>query len=193
MSAPRPIADGVAERVLSARQLEVLALIARGVSTDGIARDLVVSSCTVRTHVRNILGILGARNRAHAVAIACLTGLIWIDEYADPRVRDRAPSSHPAHSFHHDPQPRGKLDEEAPDRCRCGRPQSPDGATPRRSDGELMAPLAPREKALLIYALAAYAKMANGGPAATSKLFSLDARQRPVDRDQRPRAASAGA
>jgi DNA-binding NarL/FixJ family response regulator len=92
MSAPRLIADGPAERVLSPRQLEVLALIARGLSTDGIAGELVVSPCTVRAHVRNILGILGARNRAHAVAIACLTGLLWIDEYADPgeRVHARA-------------------------------------------------------------------------------------------------------
>lgn len=179
MSAPRPIANGTAERVLSARQLEVLALIARGVSTGNIARELVVSPCTVRTHVRNILGILDARNRAHAAAIACLTGLIWIDEYADSRALDRAPRSDPAPSFDHDLQPRGKFDAEVPDRCRCGRPQSRDGAPPRRSDSELMAPLAPREKALVIYALAVYAKMANGGPAGTSTLIS-----RMLDSDQ---------
>ena len=90
MIAPRPLADNAAERVLSARQLEVLALIARGLTTDRIAGELVVSPCTVRAHVRNILGMLGARNRAHAVAIACLTGLLVIDEYAAPRERDRA-------------------------------------------------------------------------------------------------------
>jgi DNA-binding CsgD family transcriptional regulator len=84
MIASRLSADGAAERVLSARQLEVLVLIARGLSTEGIAGELVVSPCTVRAHVRNILGVLGARNRAHAVAIACLTGLLGIDEYAAP-------------------------------------------------------------------------------------------------------------
>ena len=42
-----------------------------------------------------------------------------------------------------------------------------------------MAPLAPREKALVIYALAVYAKMANGGPAGTSTLIS-----RMLDSDQ---------
>ena len=201
MIAPRPIAQSAAERVLSARQLEVLALIARGLSTEGIAGELVVSPCTVRAHVRNILGILGARNRAHAVAIACLTGLIGIDECAAPRERDRAhgcacdiggseapPSSDAVDLAAGSSRPSIRLittptnresDEQAPGRCRCDRPQSPDDAVPRRPNGKLMAPLAPREKALLIYALAVYAKMANGGPAVTSTLIS-----RMLDSDQ---------
>ena len=66
--------------MLSARELEVLALVARGLSTDSIAVELFVSPNTVRSHVRHILDKLGARNRPHAVAIAFSAGLIWIDE-----------------------------------------------------------------------------------------------------------------
>ena len=78
--APRVTANGATEPLLSARQLEVLALVARGRSTDGIAVELFLSPNTVRSHVRNILGSLGARNRPHAVAIAFAAGLIRIDE-----------------------------------------------------------------------------------------------------------------
>ena len=78
--AARVSVDGAAEGVLSARQLEVLALVARGRSTEGIAVELFLSPNTVRSHVRNILDNLGARNRPHAVAIAFAAGLIRIDE-----------------------------------------------------------------------------------------------------------------
>ena len=80
MTAARVSADSAAEGVLSARQLEVLALVARGRSTEGIAVELFLSPNTVRSHVRNILDNLGARNRPHAVAIAFAAGLIRIDE-----------------------------------------------------------------------------------------------------------------
>lgn len=77
---PRVTTDGATEPLLSARQLEVLALVARGRSTDFIAVELFLSPNTVRSHVRNILRSLGARNRPHAVAIAIAAGLIPIDE-----------------------------------------------------------------------------------------------------------------
>ena len=80
MYAARVSVDSPAEGVLSARQLEVLALVARGRSTEGIAVELFLSPNTVRSHVRNILDNLGARNRPHAVAIAFAAGLIRIDE-----------------------------------------------------------------------------------------------------------------
>ena len=80
MYAARVSVDSAAEGVLSARQLEVLALVARGRSTEGIAMELFLSPNTVRSHVRNILDNLGARNRPHAVAIAFAAGLIRIDE-----------------------------------------------------------------------------------------------------------------
>jgi DNA-binding CsgD family transcriptional regulator len=58
------------KRALTARELEVLALIADGYSTKEIARELWITEETVRTHVRRLLDRLNARTRAHAVAIA---------------------------------------------------------------------------------------------------------------------------
>jgi DNA-binding CsgD family transcriptional regulator len=57
-------------RKVTPRELEVLALIADGYSTREIARRLWITDETVRTHVRRLLNRLGARTRAHAVAIA---------------------------------------------------------------------------------------------------------------------------
>jgi DNA-binding CsgD family transcriptional regulator len=82
MSGARVTPTGAAAHLLSARELEVLALIARGRSTDSIAGELFVSRNTVRSHVKHIMDKLGACNRAHAVAIAFSAGLILIDEHA---------------------------------------------------------------------------------------------------------------
>jgi DNA-binding NarL/FixJ family response regulator len=97
VTASRGSSNGAPARPLSARQLEVLTLVARGVSTNGIAGELFVSPTTVRAHVRNILDALGARNRAHAVAIACSTGLIWIDDDLARRHFADAPAGSPDH------------------------------------------------------------------------------------------------
>ncbi len=56
--------------VLTRRELEILRLIATGVSTKAAADKLHVSPATVRNHVQNILGKLGAHSRLEAVAIA---------------------------------------------------------------------------------------------------------------------------
>ncbi len=61
-----PDGDAVAE--LTARELEVLALMARGQTNAAIARALVVQEGTVKYHVKNVLRKLGARSRADAVA-----------------------------------------------------------------------------------------------------------------------------
>ncbi len=61
-------------RRLTTRERQVLALIARGATTARIAADLVVAPETARTHTRNILEKLGARTRAHAIAIAIRDG-----------------------------------------------------------------------------------------------------------------------
>ena len=82
--------DGAARPLLSARELEVLTLVARGRSTDGIAAELFVSRNTVRSHVRHILEKLRARNRAHAVAIGVSAGLIWIEDHASTQHRHNA-------------------------------------------------------------------------------------------------------
>jgi DNA-binding NarL/FixJ family response regulator len=58
------------------RELEVLELIAEGLSTRDISRRLWVTEETVKTHVRRLLSKLGARTRAHAVAIAFRRGVL---------------------------------------------------------------------------------------------------------------------
>jgi DNA-binding CsgD family transcriptional regulator len=62
-------------RPITARELEVRALIADGYSTRDIAKALWITEETVRTHVRRLLARLGARTRAQAVAIAYREGL----------------------------------------------------------------------------------------------------------------------
>jgi ATP/maltotriose-dependent transcriptional regulator MalT len=61
---------------LTARELEVLALIAAGRSNRRIAEELVVTLDTVKKHVGRVLDKLGADNRTEAVARARELGLI---------------------------------------------------------------------------------------------------------------------
>ncbi|MDX6725855.1 MAG: hypothetical protein QOK49_660 [Baekduia sp.] len=66
--------DGPAA-VLTSREREVLALIGRGCTNDEIARQLVVSPLTVKTHVNHIFSKLDLRNRAAAIVFAFDHGL----------------------------------------------------------------------------------------------------------------------
>ena len=61
---------------LTERELEVLQLIADGDSNQDIARKLVVSSATVKTHINHIFGKLDAESRVQVVARARALGLI---------------------------------------------------------------------------------------------------------------------
>ncbi len=69
---PEPSPAGI----LSPREQEVLHALAQGATTGEIARQLVISESTVKTHVRHILEKLDATTRAEAVARAAALGLL---------------------------------------------------------------------------------------------------------------------
>ncbi|WP_433870563.1 response regulator [Saccharopolyspora sp. CA-218241] len=63
-------------RALTARETEVLRLVGNGLTNAQIARRLVLSEATVKTHVKRMMGKLHLTSRAQAVVVAYETGLI---------------------------------------------------------------------------------------------------------------------
>lgn len=68
--------QGADPTLLTAREVDVLALMATGASNQAIADELLLSINTVRNHVKRILAKLGAHSKLQAVAIALRTGVI---------------------------------------------------------------------------------------------------------------------
>jgi DNA-binding NarL/FixJ family response regulator len=89
---PQPI-TGVPERLraLTERELEVFELIAAGLANGDIARRLVVSEATVKTHVNHILAKVAAETRVQLVVLAYETGLLVPGERTG-QARQRTPS-----------------------------------------------------------------------------------------------------
>lgn len=70
------LADHAGDDLLTAREVEVLALIAAGNSNKLIADQLSITEETVKGHVKNILSKLSANDRTHAVTLGLRRGII---------------------------------------------------------------------------------------------------------------------
>ncbi len=74
--AERPAAPAGTLDQLTGRELDVLRLVAGGLSDPGIAQALVISESTVKTHLNRTMAELGIGSRAQAVVLAYETGLV---------------------------------------------------------------------------------------------------------------------
>ncbi len=73
-AAPGPCGTAIAE--LTARELDVLTLIGKGLSNTEIADELCISGVTVKSHIGRIFGKLGLRDRAAAIVYAYDNGIV---------------------------------------------------------------------------------------------------------------------
>src|SRR3712207_5916382 len=64
---------------LSEREREILRLVASGLSNQQIAGELDISANTVKVHLRNIFGKIGAASRTEATMYAVRSGIVTVD------------------------------------------------------------------------------------------------------------------
>jgi len=74
---PEPASSPTETRALSSRELDVVRLLALGLTGPEVAEELQLAHNTVRTHVRNAMAKSGARSRAQLVARAVGEGIVW--------------------------------------------------------------------------------------------------------------------
>ncbi|MFI5378553.1 MAG: response regulator [Tepidisphaerales bacterium] len=87
-SGKRLVPEAVAQRLgehhpqaaLTPREIEVLSLVAEGLSNQEIGTRLGTAGGTVKMHIQNILGKLGAADRTHAVTIAIHRGILRLGQ-----------------------------------------------------------------------------------------------------------------
>ena len=73
-------ADRRSAGTLTEREIDVVRLVAKGLSNQEIAERLVISERTVRTHLSNILGKLNLTNRTQLALFALRRGIATLDE-----------------------------------------------------------------------------------------------------------------
>lgn len=76
--APEPVGRAIGLDHLTAREREVLELVANGLSGQQVGHVLGISANTVRTHVQNLMRKLGVRSRLEAVSLAHRAGLVGL-------------------------------------------------------------------------------------------------------------------
>src|SRR5690242_1382589 len=72
------IAKHTADAALTTREIEVLRLVASGHANKEISARLSINEETTKSHVKNILAKLGAKDRTHAVSLGLKRGIIWL-------------------------------------------------------------------------------------------------------------------
>jgi DNA-binding NarL/FixJ family response regulator len=70
------MAKHTADAVLTSREIQVLQLVASGYANKAISAKLDINEETTKTHIKNILAKLGARDRTHAVSLGVKRGII---------------------------------------------------------------------------------------------------------------------
>lgn len=99
MEVSQRMAESLTREALTARETEVLQLLASGLCNKSIARQLLIGVGTVKAHVRGIMGKLEAASRTQAVSVAARRGLIHAD--VRPQAAPRPAATVPVYDAWH--------------------------------------------------------------------------------------------